>query len=210
MTGLQYMGHLDVHLQALIINYGSWIYAILFAIIFAETGLIIAPFLPGDSLLFAAGSLAAVGGLNVNLLALLLFLAAVAGDNTNYAIGRFVGLRLLQHPKAKCIKQAHLDKTHAFYEKHGHKAIIIARFMPIIRTFMPFTAGIARMTYSRFLSFDLLGGALWVGGIIYLSYFFGNIPMIKENFSFVVYAIIIVSFLPIFWEMMKKYIPSLR
>ncbi|NNM60145.1 MAG: DedA family protein [Legionellales bacterium] len=197
---IQFIAHLDIHLQQLVLNYGIWVYLILFLIIFIETGLVVAPFLPGDSLLFAAGSLAAVGGLNPHLLVLLLFIAAVLGDNLNYFIGRFVGLRLFQRPDSRWFKRAYLERSHQFYEEQGHKAIIIARFIPIIRTFMPFTAGLSRMTYRRFLGFDLMGGALWVGGIVYASYLFGNIPIIKNNFSLIVFAIIVISLLPVIWE----------
>lgn len=200
MTFFSFIAHLDVHLQQLALNYGNWIYLILFMIIFGETAFIIFPFLPGDSLLFAAGSLAAVGGLNIHLLVLLLLIAAVGGDNLNYTIGRFVGLRLFQNPDSRWFKRAYLDRAHAFYEQHGPKAIIIARFMPIIRSFMPFTAGMARMTYYRFLCFDVLGGIIWVAGILYASYFFGNIPVIKAHFSIIVFAIIGISLLPAVWE----------
>ena len=197
---IQFIAHLDIHLQALVLNYGTWVYLILFLIIFIETGLIVTPFLPGDSLLFATGSLAAVGDLNPHLLVLLLFMAAVLGDNCNYFIGRFVGVKLFQRPDSRWFKRKHLERSHQFYEKHGHKAVIIARFIPIIRTFMPFTAGLSRMTYRRFFAFDILGGALWVGGIVYISYIFGNIPVIKNNFSIMVFVIIGISLLPILWE----------
>ena len=205
-TFFSFFAHLDVHLQQLSLQYGAWVYLILFLIIFGETGLVILPFLPGDSLLFAAGSLAAIGGLNIHYLFVLLFIAAVAGDNLNYAVGRFVGLRLFQNPHSPWFKRAYLDKTHQFYEKQGPKAIIIARFMPIIRTFMPFTAGLARMTYRRFLGFDLLGALLWIGGLLYASYFFGNIPIIKANFSLIVFLIIGISLLPAIWELLSTYL----
>lgn len=198
---IQFIAHLDIHLQTLVLNYGTWVYLILFIIIFIETGLIVTPFLPGDSLLFAAGSLAALGNLNPHLLVSLLLIAAVLGDNLNYFIGRFVGLRLFQRPDSRFFKRIHLEKAHQFYEKHGPKAIIIARFIPVVRTFMPFTAGLSKMTYQRFFTFDILGGALWVGGIVYISYLFGNIPVIKNNFSIMVFAIIGISLLPILWEL---------
>lgn len=210
ITCFQFIAHLDVHLQQMVVNYGNWVYLILFLIVFCETGLVVTPFLPGDSLLFAAGSLAAIGNLNVHWLVGLLLIAAIGGDNLNYAIGRFVGLKLFQNPNSRWFKRAYLERAHLFYEKHGPKAIIIARFVPIVRTFMPFTAGVARMTYRRFLGFDILGGVLWVGGIVYASYFFGNIPVVKQNFSIIVFAIIGVSLLPAVWELTAAYVRGKR
>lgn len=188
--------HLDVHLAELIDQYGTWTYAILFLIIFCETGLVVFPFLPGDSLLFAAGALAAVTALDVHTLALLLFIAAVAGDNTNYWIGYFVGPKVFNKENSRFLNKKHLIRTHEFYERHGGKTTVIARFMPIIRTFAPFVAGIGRMNYSRFLIYDIGGGALWIGSFIYAGYFFGNIPMIKNNFTIVVGVIILISISP--------------
>lgn len=188
--------HLDVHLAELIDQYGTWTYAILFLIIFCETGLVVFPFLPGDSLLFAAGALAAVTALDVHTLALLLFIAAVAGDNTNYWIGYFVGPKVFNKENSRFLNKKHLIRTHQFYERHGGKTTIIARFMPIIRTFAPFVAGIGRMNYSRFLIYDIGGGVLWIGSFIYAGYFFGNIPMIKNNFTIVVGVIILISISP--------------
>lgn len=210
VTCFQFIAHLDVHLQQLVTNYGNWVYLILFLIIFCETGLVVTPFLPGDSLLFAAGSLAAIGNLNVHWLVGLLLIAAIGGDNTNYAIGRFVGMELFKNSNSRWFKRAYLERAHQFYEKYGPKAIIIARFVPIVRTFMPFTAGLARMTYRRFLGFDILGGILWVGGIVYASYFFGNIPVVKQNFSIIVFAIIGVSLLPAVWEITAAYMRRKR
>lgn len=210
MNCFEFIAHLDVHLQQLILNAGSWVYLILFFIIFCETGLIIFPFLPGDSLLFAAGSLAAVSSLNVHLLVIILFLAAVGGDNFNYWVGRQLGLRYFKNPKSRWLNPAHLEKTHAFYEKYGPKAIIMARFVPIIRTFMPFTAGLAHMTYRRYLSFDIIGGLLWVGGITYIGYFFGNISWVKNNFSIAIFGIIALSLLPAVWEIFRNYRGLLR
>lgn len=196
---IDFVLHIDIHLQALVAQYGPWIYAILFLIIFCETGLVVTPILPGDSLLFAAGSIAAVGGMNVHLLIALLILAAILGDSTNYEIGRIVGTKIFK-PNARIFKQAHLDKTHAFYEKFGGKAIVIARFMPIVRTFVPFVAGAGRMTYSRFLFFNVTGGILWVTLITYAGYFFGTREIVQKNLSLVMIGIIFVSILPAFIE----------
>ncbi|MFN7097375.1 MAG: DedA family protein [Gammaproteobacteria bacterium] len=207
---IQFIAHLDVHLQQLALNYGNWIYLLLFLIIFCETGLVFLPFLPGDSLLFATGSLAAISELNVHWLFFILLIAAVGGDNMNYAIGRFVGMKLFKNPDSRWFKRQHLESAHQFYEKHGPKAIIIARFVPIIRSFMPFTAGLARMTYRRFLGFDVIGGTVWVGGILYASYFFGNIPVIKQHFSIIVFAIIGVSLLPVIWDVVAAYMRKRR
>jgi membrane-associated protein len=183
--------------------YGQWVYLLLFLIIFAETGLVIAPFFPGDSLLFAAGSLAALDGLNIYLLFSLLYVAAVAGDNFNYFIGYRFGRRLFLSDHSKLFNKKHLDRAHDFYEKYGSSAIIIARFIPFIRTFMPCVAGMGAMYYPRFLGFDIIGGALWVGGIFSISYLFGNIPFIKTHFSLVIFAIIGVSMIPVVWEFFK-------
>lgn len=187
--------HIDKHLVDITAQYGVLTYAILFAIIFAETGLVFTPFLPGDSLLFAAGAIAALGSLDVHTLAGLLIAAAILGDNTNYWIGRYIGPKLCEkYPRF--IKKQYLDKTHAFFERHGGKTIIIARFMPIIRTFTPFVAGIGKMDYRRFVSYDIAGGILWIASFTYMGYFFGNIPIVKSNFVIVVFTIIIISVLP--------------
>ncbi|MBI2420069.1 MAG: DedA family protein [Ignavibacteriales bacterium] len=187
--------HIDKHLVDITAQYGVLTYAILFAIIFAETGLVFTPFLPGDSLLFAAGAIAALGSLDVHTLAGLLIAAAIIGDNTNYWIGRYIGPKLCEkYPRF--IKKQYLDKTHAFFEKHGGKTIIIARFMPIIRTFTPFVAGIGKMDYRRFVSYDIAGGILWIASFTYMGYFFGNIPIVKSNFVIVVFTIIFISILP--------------
>jgi len=190
--------HLDKTLEQVIRDYQAWVYLLLFAIIFCETGLVATPFLPGDSLLFAAGSLAAISGcvLEVQWLLLVLFAAAVMGDSTNYWIGRFVGPKIFSKENIWLLNKKHLEKTHAFYEKHGGKTVVIARFMPIIRTFAPFVAGIGRMFYLKFLSFSVLGTALWVGGFIMGGYFFGNIPFVKKNFTLVILVIIFISLLP--------------
>ncbi|MCE1189651.1 MAG: DedA family protein [Ignavibacteria bacterium] len=195
--------HLDKHLFEITSAYGVITYAILFAIIFAETGLVFTPFLPGDSLLFAAGSIAALGSLNVNFLAIALIIAAIAGDNTNYWIGHYIGPRLCER-FPRMLKKEYLDKTHAFYEKHGGKTIILARFLPIIRTFSPFVAGIGRMTYRRFLLNDILGGCIWICLFTYAGFFFGNLPIIKKNFSVVIFAIILISLLPGIIEFVRQ------
>lgn len=187
--------HLDKHLGEIISQYGTTTYAILFTIIFAETGLIIAPFLPGDSLLFAAGALAAATGvLDPLTLVLLLSVAAIAGDTLNYWVGKTYGLKVLQ--KFPFIKKEHIEYTEKFYEKHGGKTIILARFLPIVRTFAPFVAGIGTMNYSRFILYNIVGGIAWVASFIYLGYFFGNLPVIKRNFSLIILGILIVSVLP--------------
>ncbi len=194
--------HLDAHLLALTQQYGIWIYAILFLIIYCETGLVIAPFLPGDSLLFVAGALCGMGALQLELLVPLLMLAAFSGDNTNYWIGRLLGLRLLKRTN-KLIKREHLDKTHAFYEKHGGKTIIFARFLPIIRTFAPFVAGIGLMRYRLFVLFSALGSVLWIGSLTVAGYFFGNIPAVKNNLTAIIVGIIVLSFLPALRELVR-------
>ena len=188
--------HLDVYLDLLVKNYGLWIYAILFLVIFCETGLVVMPFLPGDSLLFIAGAVAAGGGMDPVLLAGLLMLAAILGDSTNYVIGRTVGERLFNNPNSKIFRRDYLQKTHDFYDKHGGKTVTLARFLPILRTFAPFVAGIAKMPYPRFFGFSVLGTILWVGGLVTLGYFFGNVPFIKKNLSLLVVFIILLSLVP--------------
>ena len=188
--------HLDVYLDLLVNNYGPWIYAILFLVIFCETGLVVMPFLPGDSLLFIAGAVAAGGGMDPVLLGGLLMLAAILGDSTNYVIGRTVGERLFNNPNSKIFRRDYLQKTHDFYDKHGGKTVTLARFLPILRTFAPFVAGIAKMPYPRFFGFSVLGTILWVGGLVTLGYFFGNVPFIKKNLSLLVVFIILLSLVP--------------
>jgi len=195
--------HLDTHLLALTQQYGMWVYGILFLIIFAETGLVIAPFLPGDSLLFVAGALCGMGALQLEWLMPLLMLAAFCGDNTNYWIGRLIGLRLINRTNGKLIKREHLDKTHAFYEKHGGKTILFARFLPIIRTFAPFVAGVGLMRYRLFVLFSALGSLAWICSLTVAGYFFGNIPWVKENLTVIILAIIIISFLPAISEFIR-------
>ena len=188
--------HLDVYLDMLVNNYGPWIYAILFLVIFCETGLVVTPFLPGDSLLFIAGAVAAGGGMDPVLLAGLLMLAAIMGDSTNYVIGRTAGERLFSNPNSKIFRRDYLEKTHDFYERHGGKTVTMARFLPIFRTFAPFVAGVARMFYPRFFMFSVFGTILWVGGLVTLGYFFGNVPFIKKNLSLLVVGIILLSLVP--------------
>ncbi len=198
--------HLDRHLAEVIRSYGVWTYGLLFLIVFLETGLVVTPFLPGDSLLFAAGSFAALeapGGGRVLSLGLLFFLlaaAAVLGDTANYAIGHFLGPKVFHFPKSRFFNPEHLRRTHVFYEKYGGKTIIIARFVPIVRTFAPFVAGIGAMSYPRFLAYNVVGGLLWVAVCLFSGYFFGSLPIVRENFSLVILAIILISILPAFVE----------
>lgn len=189
--------HLDRHLAELLANYGHWIYAILFLIVFCETGLVVMPFLPGDSLLFMAGALAVGGGVDPAVLIATLFVAAVLGDSLNYAIGRRFGKRMSQWPDSRFFSHKALDRTHAFYERHGGKTIVIARFMPIIRTFAPFVAGMAVMDYRRFAAFNVIGAALWVGPLVMAGYWFGNLPVVKNNLSIVILGIIVLSLMPL-------------
>jgi membrane-associated protein len=189
--------HLDKHLAVLLAQYGSWIYAILFLIVFCETGLVVTPFLPGDSLLFVAGTLAATGGMEIQVLIGVLLSAAVLGDNVNYWIGRWVGTRVLHWgANSRFFNRAAYDRTHAFYERYGGMTMTIARFVPLVRTFAPFVAGVARMTYPRFFAFDLLGGIVWVFALSLAGYWFGNLPLVRNNLSFVILGIVALSVLP--------------
>lgn len=188
--------HLDRHLGSVIQDYGIWTYLILFLIIFCETGLVVTPILPGDSLLFAAGAFAAIGALDVMWLFGLLTVAAVAGDTLNYWIGSYTGPKVFHKEHVRFLNREYLDKTHQFYERHGGKTIIIARFMPIIRTFAPFVAGVGKMTYAHFISYNIIGGILWIAIFVFGGYFFGNIPLVKRNFTLVIIAIIILSVMP--------------
>lgn len=197
------MLHLDVHLSELVQNYGTWTYVILFLVIFAETGLVVTPFLPGDSLLFALGALCATGVLNLESMMILLCIAAVLGDTVNYSIGNYLGPKVFHYPDSRFFKKEHLEKTHQFYEKHGGKTIIFARFLPIFRTFAPFIAGIGSMTYSKFIVYNVVGGIVWVCGFLLLGFFFGNLPVVKSNFSLVIFGIIIVSAIPAIAEVYK-------
>lgn len=188
--------HLDRHLSVIIQDYGVWTYAILFLIIFCETGLVVTPILPGDSLLFAVGSFAAIGALDVSIVLLTLTVAAILGDTVNYAVGHFMGPKVFLKKDSRIFRKEYLDKTHRFYERYGGKTIIFARFVPIVRTFAPFVAGVGSMSYSRFIAFNIVGGVAWIAAFILAGYFFGAIPMVKKNFTLVIFAIIFLSILP--------------
>ena len=200
---IDFILHIDQHLIELTQTYGLWIYAILFLIVFCETGLVVTPFLPGDSLLFAAGAVAALGGMNVHIAAALLLAAAVIGDAANFAIGKYFGEKLFAKPDSRVFKREYLDKTHAFYEKYGGKTIILARFVPIVRTFAPFVAGMGNMHYGRFIRYNIIGALMWVGLLTYAGYFFGELPVVKNNFGLVVIGILVVSVLPMAVEIAK-------
>ena len=196
--------HLDRHLQWVVANYGVWIYAILFAIIYCETGLVVTPFLPGDSLLFVAGTLAAAGDMYVHGLFALLATASFLGDNTNYWIGRYVGPRVFSRQKSRLFDPAHIARTERFYEKYGAKTIVLARFMPIVRTFAPFVAGIGRMRYPTFLFYSFVGSIAWVGSLTYAGFYFGNVPVIKQNLTLVILAIVLLSISPAIVEFLRQ------
>lgn len=196
-TFVDLMLHLDTHLAALVAQYGAWGYAILFAIVFCETGLVVTPFLPGDSLLFVAGALAAAGGMQIGLLIVLLVMAAVLGDAVNYTVGAWFGPKVFRWENSRFFNRSAFDRTHAFYEKHGGKTVIIARFMPLIRTFAPFVAGVARMRYARFAMFNVSGALLWVVSLTLAGYWFGNLPWVKQNLTLVILAIIAISLAPV-------------
>ena len=202
-TVIDFILHIDQHLTALSAQYGMWIYAILFLIIFCETGLVATPFLPGDSLLFVAGGIAAVGGINIHIMVLILLVAAILGDAVNFMIGKYFGAKLFSNPDSKIFRRAYLEKTHAFYEKHGGKTIIIARFVPIVRTFAPFVAGMGDMHYGRFIRYNIIGALAWVLLFSYLGYFFANIPLVKNNLGLVLGAIIVISILPAVIEIVR-------
>lgn len=204
MQLFNFIVHLDVHLVELMQKYGNFIYPIIFLIIFAETGLVVTPILPGDSLLFMLGALGAGGELNLWLMAGGIFAAAVLGDTVNYSIGKFLGPKVFTMEHKRFFKKEHLDKAHAFYEKYGGKTIILARFIPIIRTFAPFVAGIGVMSYSKFIFYNIIGAALWVSIAVGAGYFFGNIPVVKENFTIVILAIIFISLIPVGIEMLNS------
>ena len=195
-TALYSLLALDQTVAALAGSYGPWLYAILFAVIFAETGLVVFPFLPGDSILFIAGTVAAAAGLDVHLLVLLLAAAAVLGDSVNYGVGHYIGPKVFDVPRTRWLKREHLLRTQAFYDRYGGVTIIIGRFVPIIRTFAPFLAGVAGMPYRRFLSYNVIGGCLWISLLVYAGYLFGNIPWVKGNLSLIVLAIVVVSLVP--------------
>ncbi len=195
---IDFILHIDKHLVEMVANYGLWIYAILFLILFCETGLVVTPFLPGDSLLFVAGALAALptNDLDVHTMVLLMVTAAILGDAVNYTIGKLFGNKLFSNPDSKIFRRSYLDKTHAFYEKHGGKTIILARFVPIVRTFAPFVAGMGHMSYRHFAAFNVIGALAWVLSFTYAGYFFGNMPFVQDNLKLLIVAIIVVSILP--------------
>ncbi len=200
---IDFILHIDRHLLELVRDYGSWVYAILFLIVFCETGLVVLPLLPGDSMLFVAGALASQGALEVHGLALALMLAAILGDSLNYAIGKRFG-HLIAGPDSRWVKQEHLQRTHAFFEKHGGKTIIVARFVPIVRTFAPFVAGIGEMSYYKFITFNVIGGIAWVACFIYAGYWFGNLELVKSNLKLIMLAIIVLSLLPVAIELWRQ------
>jgi len=202
---VEFVLHIDRHLQDIIAHYGLWTYALLFLIIFAETGFVVTPFLPGDSLLFAAGAMCAGSVLDVHLLALLLTVAAVGGNLVNYWAGGLIGPKVFSREDSWLLRKKHLERAHAFFEKYGGRSIVLSRFVPIVRTFVPFVAGVGGMTFSRFFLFNLIGGATWIYLLTYLGYFFGGLPFVKENFSFVVIAIIVISVLPIGVEALRSW-----
>jgi membrane-associated protein len=201
--GIDLILHLDRYLDLIIRSFGLWTYLILFIVIFIETGLVVTPFLPGDSLLFAAGAFAAKGSFNVSLLFFMLWLAAVLGDTANYWIGHYVGPRVFRE-NVRWLKREYLERTQAFYDKHGGKTIFLARFIPIIRTFAPFVAGIGKMRYGYFITYNVVGGLVWTALFIFGGYFFGNLPLVKDNFSFIIIAIILISVLPAVIEALRS------
>ena len=202
-SAIDFFLHLDRHLTEITARYGTWTYAILVGIVFCETGLVVLPFLPGDSLLFTAGAIAALGSLDPWLLNLLLFVAVICGDNLNYWIGRFIGPRAFTG-HYRFLRREYLERTHAFFERHGGRTVVLARFVPIVRTFTPFVAGVGAMSYPRFLAYSLGGGAFWVTGFLWAGYYFGNLPTVRKNFSLVVLGIIGISVLPILIGILKE------
>jgi len=202
-TFIDWFLHIDKHLTEVAQQYGAWAYGILFLIVFCETGLVVTPFLPGDSLLFAAGALATKGAFDVNALAILLFAAAVIGDAVNYSIGRRMGSAVFEKKDSKIFKPQYLERTHKFFEKYGNKTIVLARFVPIVRTFAPFLAGVGSMSYAKFAVYNVTGALLWVGSFVYAGYFFGTVPFVEKNFKLVILAIIIISILPAVIEIVR-------
>jgi membrane-associated protein len=196
LKGFDILLHLDKYMDLMIQTMGIWSYVIIFLIIFCETGLVVTPILPGDSLLFAIGTFAAIGSFDIVMVLILLTIAAIAGDTVNYWIGNYLGPKVFHYEDSRFFKKRHLERTHQFYEKHGGKTIIIARFIPIIRTFAPFVAGIGSMTYRKFLSYNVVGGFFWIFSLTLAGYFFGNIPVVRENFSLVIVAIVVISVMP--------------
>ncbi len=203
---LDFILNIDKHMVELVSEYHMWTYAILFVVIFCETGLVVTPFLPGDSLLFVTGAISALPGspIDVNILFLILLVAAILGDSCNYMIGRFMGEKLFSNPNSKIFKQKYLEQTHEFYAKYGGKTIILARFVPIVRTFAPFVAGMGRMNYTYFMTYNVVGGLLWVAAFCYAGYFFGDMPFVQENLKLLIVAIIIISVLPAVFEVIKE------
>lgn len=195
-SAIQTLLHLDKYLGLLVQSYGLFVYLILFLIIFAETGLVVTPFLPGDSLLFVTGTLAAAGAMDIRILIMLLITSAVLGDTVNYWVGYYVGEKILEFENSRILNKRHLERTHQFYEKYGGKTIIIARFIPVIRTFAPFVAGIGKMTYSRFIAYNIIGGTMWITLFLLSGFFFGNIPFVKKNLTIFIILIIVLSILP--------------
>ena len=204
LSGWDLLVHLDRHLAALLQQHGAWVYLLLFVIIFCETGLVVTPFLPGDSLLFIAGTLSAGGGIDVHLIAVLLVAAAALGNTVNYSIGRFIGPKVFHWEESRLFNRRALDRAHAFYEKHGGKTIVITRFVPILRTFAPFVAGIARMTYLSFTAYNLAGALAWVLSLLYAGYWFGNVPFVKENLTIVIVGIVVLSVTPLAFEYLRQ------
>ena len=210
LSGWDLLVHLDRHLAALLQQHGAWVYPLLFAIIFCETGLVVTPFLPGDSLLFVAGALAAAGGIDVHLLAPLLVAAAALGNTVNYSIGYFLGPKVFHWEQSRFFNRKALERAHAFYERHGGKTIVITRFVPILRTFAPFVAGIARMTYVRFTAYNLAGALAWVLALLYAGYWFGNVPFVKQNLTWVILGIIVLSLIPLAFEYFRHRLNKAR
>lgn len=200
---IDFILHLEHHLTTIIQNYGVWSYLIVFLIIFCETGLVVTPFLPGDSLLFALGAFAGRGALDPLILSIILTIAAIVGDTVNYWAGRFLAPKVLRHQKIKFIKQEYIERTRKFFEKYGGKTIIIARFVPIIRTFAPFMAGVGSMSYPKFLFYNVIGGILWINSLVWAGYFFGTLPFVEKNFEIVILAIIVLSLIPVAYEMIQ-------
>lgn len=200
---LDFVLHLDKHLDSIITTFGSWTYVLLFAVIFCETGLVITPFLPGDSFLFALGTLSALGSIDIYILIPLLIIAAVVGDNLNYFIGRRIGSKVFYLENSRFLNKEYLQKTHEYYEKYGGKTLIFARFMPFVRTFAPFVAGVGNMTYIKFLTFSIAGGVAWISSLTLIGYFFGNIPVVKNSFSIVIVSILVISVVPGIYEFVR-------
>ena len=210
LAAVDFIVHIDRHLAEMVLSYGVWIYAILFAIVFAETGLVVTPFLPGDSLLFVAGALAAAGGMDPWLLCLVLIVAGILGNTTNYWIGRYLGPRVFQWEQSRWFNRRALDDAHAFYDRYGGVTITVARFMPFVRTFAPFVAGVAAMSHAAFQFWSVLGGVLWVLSFVWLGYFFGNIPLVKNNLALIMIAVVVLSILPLVYAWARRKLAARR